>query len=80
MGTLSSRSNSRKLPNQVKSETSVANHEIDLGANGGTQDQDEADMAKLGMRQETKVSRWMCLSKNRYESFTDCGIRGDLDS
>jgi hypothetical protein len=75
MGILSSRSNSRKPPGQMKSETSVADNEIDLRANGGTQDQDEADMAKLGMRQETKVSRWMCLSKNRYEPFTDCDQR-----
>jgi hypothetical protein len=62
MGILSTRSSSRKHPGQVKSDTSVANHEIDLSANGGTQDQDEADMAKLGMRQQTKVSRWMYLS------------------
>jgi hypothetical protein len=59
----------------MKSDTSVANHEIDLSADGGTQDQDEADMAKLGMRQQTKVST---LSKNRYRTFTDCAIRGDL--
>ena len=69
MGILSTRSSSRKHPDQVKSDTNVANHEIDLSANGGTQDQDEADMAKLGMRQQTKVSRWMCLSKNRYKTF-----------
>jgi hypothetical protein len=62
MGILSTRSSSRKHPGQVKSDASVANHEIDLSANGGTQDQDEADMAKLGMRQQTKVSRWMYLS------------------
>jgi hypothetical protein len=56
MGILSTRSSSRKFPDQAKSDASVANHEIDLSANGGTQDQDEADMAKLGMRQQTKVS------------------------
>jgi len=62
MGILSTRISSSKHPDQVKSETSVANHEIDLSANGGTQDQDGADMAKLGFRQQTKVSRWMYLS------------------
>jgi hypothetical protein len=79
MGILSSRSSSRKPPVHVKSETSIANHEIDLSPDGGTQDQDEADMAKLGMRQQTKVSRWMYLSKIRYKTLTDCAIRGDLD-
>lgn len=62
MGILSTRSSSRKQPDQVKSDTSVANDEIDLSANGGTQDQDEADMAKLGMRQQTKVRRMDDLS------------------
>jgi hypothetical protein len=60
MGILSTRISSSKHPDQVKSETSVANHEIDLSANGGTQDQDGADMAKLGMRQQTKVSKDGC--------------------
>lgn len=63
MGILSTRSSSRKFPGQAKSDTSVANHEINLSPDGGTQDQDEADMAKLGMRQQTKVSRWMYPSK-----------------
>lgn len=79
MGILSTRSSSGKFPDQAKSDTSVANNEIDLSPDGGTQDQDEADMAKLGMRQQTKVSRWMYPSKNRYKHFTDYTIREDLD-
>jgi len=62
MGLLSTGTGSGKQPDRVKSDTNVANHEIELSANGGTQDQDEADMAKLGMRQQTKVRRWMDLS------------------
>jgi hypothetical protein len=79
MGILSTRSSSGKFPDQAKSDTNVANNEIDLSPDGGTQDQDEADMTKLGMRQQTKVSRWMYPSKNRYKHFTDCTIREDLD-
>jgi hypothetical protein len=60
MGILSTRSSSGKHPGQAKSDTNVANHEIDLSANGGTQDQDQTDMAKLGMRQQTKVSKDGC--------------------
>ena len=79
MGILSTRSSARKFPGQAKSDTSVANHEINLSPDGGTQDQDEADMAKLGMRQQTKVSRWTYPSKNRYKPFADRTIREDLD-
>jgi hypothetical protein len=79
MGILSTRSSSRKHPDQMKADTNVAKHEIDLSTNGETQDQDEVDMEKLGMRQQTKVSRWIYLSKNRYKTFTNYTIRGDLD-
>ena len=51
-------------PREVKSDSSVQDHELDATGNGSsvTHDQDAADMQKLGMQQQTKVSGWIHLS------------------
>jgi hypothetical protein len=80
MGIFSARSSSGKHPDQVKSDTSVADHEVDLSANGGTQDQDEADMAKAGHATANEGEQMdVLIQKIDTKTFTNGALRGDLD-
>lgn len=52
---LSTGRGSRRVPDQVKSDTAIENNEVHGASIDGVRGQDTADMAKLGIQQQTKV-------------------------
>lgn len=63
MGLFSAHTNPTNGPEVMKSEVNVENYERNSDISSAARD--EADMARMGKRQETRVSQSTCLSRIR---------------